>query len=307
MSTTTLNPKHTTILKERFSLALPYPDRQRIVIVPDDQVEAERRVRAGLADEPAIITPEGEYASVAEGPAESPAAIVTKGLQRGLQGMRGAGGEVKRTFGDRVAKRAARRRTAAVMVPRSESDVIRFDSGHPLSNVLYVGHPGRRELYFPAADFHRQVFEHKFVQAVNLLRSLGASRIVVEQVQGYAREEERNIDLPLGFVRKKTGSSRSEAVFEARYPGSRRPVLPDDLCWYQDEPTWQMIADSRITSGAEKTSLVVTYTTDYGIDRQVINAAKKSGLNLGGKFEEQHDTIWRLDADFPPLDRPQTG
>jgi hypothetical protein len=68
-----------------------------------------------------------------------------------------------------------------------------------------------------------------------------------------------------------------------------------------------MIADSRITSGAEKTSLVVTYTTDYGIDRQVINAAKKSGLNLGGKFEEQHDTIWRLDADFPPLDRPQTG
>jgi hypothetical protein len=227
MSPTTLNPKHTTILKERFSLALPYPDRQRIVIVPDDEVEAERRVREGLADEPEIITPEGEYASVAEGPAE----IVTKGLQRGLQGVRVAGGGVKRTFGDRMVKRAARRRTAAVMVPRSESDVIRFASGHPLSNVLYVGHPGRRELYFPAADFHRGVFEHKFVQAVNLLRSLGASRIVVEQVQGYAREEERSIDLPLGFVRKKTGSSRSEAVFEARYPGSRRPVLPDDLCW----------------------------------------------------------------------------
>jgi hypothetical protein len=57
-----------------------------------------------------------------------------------------------------------------------------------------------------------------------------------------------------------------------------------------------------MVNGAQKTSLSVTYTTDYGIDTRVIRAASACGVNIGGRFEEQHDTIWRLDAEFPAVD-----
>jgi hypothetical protein len=40
---TELKAKHLVLLSEPFSLSLPYADRQRIVIVPVEQVEAERR------------------------------------------------------------------------------------------------------------------------------------------------------------------------------------------------------------------------------------------------------------------------
>jgi hypothetical protein len=101
--------------------------------------------------------------------------------------------------------------------------------------------------------------------------------------------------------RARSEQSRSGALFEAEFPGHRNPTVPDGLSWYPDEPTWQMIANARIGSGAEKTSLTVTYTTDYGIDTHVMRTAKNCGVNIGGRFEEQRDTIWRLDADFPRL------
>jgi len=78
--------------------------------------------------------------------------------------------------------------------------------------------------------------------------------------------------------------------------------LPDDLCWYLGEQTWQMIARTRMVNSAQKKSLTVTDTTDYGIDIRVIRAASAYGLDIGGRFEEQHDTIWRLNAEFPVVD-----
>ena len=39
--------KYLVVLREPFSLDMPYADRQRVVIVPDEQVDAERRSRAG--------------------------------------------------------------------------------------------------------------------------------------------------------------------------------------------------------------------------------------------------------------------
>jgi hypothetical protein len=42
-------------------------------------------------------------------------------------------------------------------------------------------------------------------------------------------------------------------------------------------------------------------TTDYGIDTRIVKASRMCGVNLDGKFQQQRDTIWRLDAEFPSL------
>ncbi|HYB17573.1 MAG TPA: hypothetical protein VEF71_19185, partial [Streptosporangiaceae bacterium] len=132
------------------------------------------------------------------------------------------------------------------------------------------------------------------------LTSLGARRIGVQEIQGQTQEKEQT-DLAggAGFTHARSEESQSGAMFEAEYPGSQKPVVPEGLCWYADEPTWQMIANARIVSGAQKTSLIVMYTTNYGIDTRVVKAAGACGIDIGGRFEEQRDTIWRLDAEFP--------
>ena len=300
-----LKPKYLVVLPGPFSLDIPYTDRQRVVIVADDQLDDERRWRAGRMLETSESQDEGAPVpgDVVEGnDEESPAAIIGRHLHRGLESLQYVGAGMAQAVDDRAARWALRHKLGAVMIGRTEAGVLRLDQGHPLANVLYVGHPAKRELYYPAAEFHRRVFEHKFVEAVTLLTSLGASRIAVQQEEGETRDRERSsVAAGLGFTRTRQEHSLSGATFEAEFPGSGKPFIPDGLCWYPDEQTWKMIAHTRIVGGARKTTLKVTYTTDYGIDTRVVKASRMCGVNLGGKFQQQRDTIWRLDADFPSL------
>lgn len=300
----TVKTKFLYVLPEPFSLATPYTDRQRIVVAADEQVAAERRSRSGLAvqGQGGPLPTQGDDSSEPTG--RSRAAAAAQHLQRGLHGLQDAGSGLKRGLDDR-AMLAFRRRLGILMIGRAEAGVLRFDHGHPLADVLYVGHPARPDLYYPAAEFHRRVFEHKFAEAVKLLTSLGASRIALTQVQGRTQEAEQGgsaqVGLTLGFTRTRSERSWSGAQFIAEFPGSGEPTVPDDLCWYPDEHTWQMIAHTRIEGGAERTSLEVRYLTDYGVDMQMVRAARTFGVKIGGKFHEHHDTVWRLDAEFPSL------
>ena len=302
--------KYLYVLQEPFTLDIPYTDRQRILIAADEHVAAERQSRAGV-EEQAQRQPwsPGDEGTSASGGSEvaaskSHTAVAAQHLQRGLHGLQDAGAGLKRGLDDR-AMLTLRRRLGILMIGRAEAGVLRFDHGHPLTDVLYVGHPARPDLYYPAAEFHRRVFEHKFAEAVMLLTSLGASRIALTQVQGQARETEgaalAQTSLALGFTRTRSERSWSGAMFVAEFPGSGEPVVPDGLCWFPDEHTWQMLAHSRIAGGAEKTSLEVRYLTDYGIDMHMVRSARTFGVKIGGKFQEHHDTIWRLDAEFPSL------
>jgi hypothetical protein len=303
MRESTVKAKFLYVLQEPFSLDIPYTDRQRVVIAADDAVAEERESRRPAL--PAVsehVPPKGRVIEPTAG--ESRAAVAARQMQRGLRGLQDAGTGVKRGLDDR-ARSTLRRHLGILMIGRAEAGILRFDQGHPLTNVLYVGHPARPDLYFPVAEFHRRVFEHKFAEAVTLLTSLGASRIALRQEQGQSRESEGGAQvqasMALGFTRARNERSSSSAVFEAQFPGSRNPVVPDGLCWYPDEQTWQMIAHTRIVGGAEKTSLEVRYLTDYGIDMHVVRTARTCGVKVGGKFQEHHDTIWRLDAEFPSL------
>ncbi len=344
MKVSTLKAKYLYVLQEPFGLDIPYADRQRVVIVADEMVATERQARAQLqlakeAGHSPLPADSGyDTASGAQiGPTagESYAATAGRQLLRSLRGLQDAGAGMKRAIDDR-ARAAMRRQHGILMIGRAESSMLRLDQGHPLQNVLYVGHPAKPELYFPAAEFHRRVFEHKFVEAVTLLTSLGASRIVVKQKEDHTRERERSIKqrqgpgrerkqsakreegeegeegrthekerasfaMSYGFTSTRDEKSGSHAMFEAEYPGNREPFVPDGLCWYPDEQTWQMIAHARIVGGAEKTSLEVKYTTNYGIDSRIVMAAWTAGVKIGGKFEEQRDIVWQLDAEFPRL------
>jgi hypothetical protein len=94
MRDSSVKVKFLYVLQERFSLEIPYTDRRRVVIAPDDQVAAERQARARVAETLRPPWPAKRHGVPVSGaviePAagESRAAVAARQLQRGLRGSR---------------------------------------------------------------------------------------------------------------------------------------------------------------------------------------------------------------------------
>ena len=70
------------------------------------------------------------------------------------------------------------------------------------------------------------------------------------------------------------------------------------MVWYEHEPTWQSIAKGRINYGLQDFSLSVSYEDDFGVNAGLKVAISKTGLEVGGKFEDHESTVWRLEGQF---------
>ena len=159
-------------------LEMPYDKRQLIVVVDDQVVEAKRAaksstgVESNKVDWTEIFKKSLLYSSV-------PAIALGIEVVKAVNAVRGEGVEV-------------------FPISRSESNMLQFPPGHPRDRVLYVGNPLAPKIYYPAAQFHRMMFEHKFSEALKLLMALGAVEIMVEHQSGWGTEFSTDLNLPIG-------------------------------------------------------------------------------------------------------------
>lgn len=271
-------------------LELPYSDRQLILVSDDQLVKAtEQQARLALQEKSQGF----DWKKIAEAALID---IIPLPFSRTLEAT---ARETIRSWG-----RAREEGATVLPVGKTDAKQIDFPPGHPRDSVLYVGHPAKPSLYFTMADFHRVVFEHKFCEAIELLMSLGATSIRVEHIRGWSKEFSARISVPLGDVDEPTtgeagaerGTSQS-LLYEANLAGVE-PSLPDGLVWYHHEPTWQSIANGRLKYGLNDFSMSVSYQDDFGINAGLKIALAKTGLDVGGKFEDHQSTVWRLEGKF---------
>lgn len=197
------------------------------------------------------------------------------------------------------------REVSVLVVHSSDAEDLAFPFGHPRNGLLYAGHPVVANIYYPTAEFHRLVFEHKFSEAVRILRFLGATQFKVEHMKGMSAEWFSKFDV--GSTRGQVGgemasSQQSEAhiLYQASFPGTQNPALPGDLAWYQHEPTWKEIVEGRLEHDLQEFGLDIKYTDDFGINAALIGklAGPHGSLDLGGNFEQHESTIWRIVGTF---------
>lgn len=183
---------------------------------------------------------------------------------------------------------------------------LQFPIGHPRLDVVYAGHPADWRIYVPMADFHRFLFEHKVAEAQRLLRSLGATSITVEHIEGWDQSVgiSANVGVPSAESTGITasggrllGHERSVMATMDLDP-TEPPSVPDNLVWMPHEPLWQEIAEARIRSGLKSFTLDVRSTDDYGINASLKVAVNKAGLDVGGDFRQHKSTIWRMAGTF---------
>ena len=284
--------------------ALPYAERQLIVVVDDALVAAEREAEkeAEPGDGGASSVEIANVAALAIAPESRWRARRVR-----VAGIAGLTGHMVASA-VATALAAARARDSGVdvlTVASTEAASLTFPPGHPRDRVLYVGHPAVPTTYYAAAGFHHLTFEHKFAEAVELVMDLGATQLEVEHVKGWSDELAANLAVPLpmagaeaGLHAKQSRSHGSSALFKASLKGNANPKLPDGLVWFPHEPTWQQLAEGRLKHGLTQFQLSVRYEDDYGIDAGLKLKAGNAGLELGGSFQEHESTVWRIEGNF---------
>lgn len=92
--------------------------------------------------------------------------------------------------------------------------------------------------------------------------------------------------------------TKQTILFHAELNNEQPPSLPTNLVWYPYEATWQQIAEGRLTFGLKNFLLYLNYNDDFGINAGLKLKIEKAGLDLGGTFERQIATSWRISGDF---------
>ena len=107
------------------------------------------------------------------------------------------------------------RKESLFVVPLATSEAARLKMpvGHPRPNVLYIGDPVEAPRYYPAADFHRRVFEHKFAEAMRLVMGLGATEVRVRWEKGWRGELVGDLQAP---IQKLLGAGKLRASAEKK-------------------------------------------------------------------------------------------
>ena len=268
-------------------LQRPYSERQLIIVQPDEVVAALRKAEA----EAEARNPQKDWSDLA--------------LNVGRKVVQYAMGPAVTLATEALIAWVNAREQGLNVVQASQSEVkkIKFPPGHPCSQTLYVAHPALPTVYYSAASFHRMAFEHKFAEAINLLMSLGASKIKVSHLSGWSREFAARLSVPISIVDvniegSKSAQNNSSLLFEAVLNNNCIPKVPKGVVWYDHEPTWQSIAIGRMHHGLSTFSLTVNYRDDYSINAGMKVRAQKAGLDLGGSFEDYLATSWIIEGTF---------
>ena len=269
----------------------PYIDRQQIIFVDDVVFDAENKVnqQEGSPTEEDLNWSTLILKVIYEVAKPVGTDLIIEGVKyivKAYQDARAKGLEVR-------------------MVPKKWIPYLNLPPGHPRDTVLYIAHPAVEDIYVPAADFHRFTFEHKFAESLSLLMHLGAKQIQVEHIRGWGHDFSSGLAAFIPQVSSEANASigsekghTRRLLYEAELEGTDTPMLPEELVWFNHEPTWQKVAEGRMKFGLKKFSLQLQYQDDFGVNMGLKMKAENSGLDLGGNFQNHESTTWSINGLF---------
>ena len=209
-------------------------------------------------------------------------------------------------------------------------DYINFPIGHPQPNTLYIGHPLKPGVYIPFENATEQLFMEKVRELCYLAQCLGAVEIKFKRIKGLdvsnseassvecsgeAGRKFLNVGGSLGVSGSETNtfSSKDGVELVQRYSPIKKPFCPEEMVWYDSDPTWKTLVKQRlngnILSYVEHVSSIETTTVSSNQLMSLKGSfeylfAKASGsydAKTDKTFSKTEEIEWEIDMQFKPL------
>ena len=205
---------------------------------------------------------------------------------------------------------------------------INFYDNMPLNNELYVGHPYNPSVYIPYNQAEDILFQDKIQEFCYILQQLGAEEITITSLKGRKINETNNKKEELevaanagrfGNASLNIGSSTSNLMdrtsheqYDVKYVYDPidMPEMPSETIWYQNQPKWQRLVQSRIDGNTleytECISSKLTFFTSSSEKEDIKAKLKVLMANIEGRsyeeeekqLKEETETIWRGSVKF---------
>lgn len=204
---------------------------------------------------------------------------------------------------------------------------IKFPTGHPVANQLYIGHPFNSSLYVPYEESEELFFLDKVHEFRYLLECLGAEEISITSIKGKDVSEFRDsnnryavdgeikrfsagVEVNTQYKNQNDSSSHSHRSMIVKLDPLQKPFLPDGLIWYNEMPQWQRLVQSRLHGNLlEYSEFVSTAETKFTSSSEMTDI-KASAKFLWAKahaevdecfekqFKESTETQWKVEVKF---------
>lgn len=208
---------------------------------------------------------------------------------------------------------------------------INFPMGHPVANQLYVGHPYIPSKYIPFENYELELIEDKIREFSQIMQYLGATEINIESVNSSSNNKDVNTDQKLSggadykfisgsgngerYITNKLLEDISQHInLHQKFSPKKTPMLPNNLVWYQNEPSWQRLYNQRMQGALleheerieTKKSQVVENSELKKISAEVkwlfVQANGNWEQSMEEKFEAHENAILSIHVKFAPLD-----
>lgn len=205
---------------------------------------------------------------------------------------------------------------------------INFYDNMPLNNELYIGHPYNPSVYIPYNQAEDILFQDKIQEFCYILQQLGAEEITITCLKGRKvneinnKKEELevaanagrfgnaslNIDSSTSNLMDRTSHEQYDVKYV--YDPINMPEMPSETIWYQNQPKWQRLVQSRIDGNTleytECISSKLTFFTSSSEKEDIKAKLKVLMANIEGRsyeeeekqLKEETETIWRVSVKF---------
>lgn len=205
---------------------------------------------------------------------------------------------------------------------------INFYDNMPLNNELYVGHPYNPSVYIPYNQAEDILFQDKIQELCYILQQLGAEEITITSLKGRKINETNNkkeelevaanagrfgnaslnIDSSTSNLMDRTSHEQYDVKYV--YDPINMPEMPSETIWYQNQPKWQRLVQSRIDGNTleytECISSKLKFFTSSSEKEDIKVKLKVLMANIEGRIYEEEEkqlreeteTIWRVSVKF---------
>ncbi|MBD5246241.1 MAG: hypothetical protein HDS55_05740 [Barnesiella sp.] len=148
---------------------------------------------------------------------------------------------------------------------------ISFPFGHPTSGHVYVAHPVAPKRYIPLDNNELDITEDKIREFCYLAQCMGATKISITSSYSSATDSTTSnlssVGTNVSTVINNSGTNannnnasfnrigewlRHLTQFNQEYTPIAKPYIPDDLVWFEHEPSWKRLAKQRMNGSLVK-------------------------------------------------------